>query len=199
MNSITMKRKLFILALLSGLITATGCKHQPSDKTEKVTATIKDDCGQPMDNASLVLSHLTIAREHTLAYDRLWRRQHGKDAAPIHAFTIRAVDLLAALGMPATLAVSDSCRFKHIRVYMGYDSSKAGFKLYIVPVDGACLKGKNSSTWYAGTDVLLDKYANPIMAAESGSSGMVSTDTYVLDLNAPCPNTCPKETPLTAP
>jgi hypothetical protein len=194
-----MQQHLFTLTLLAGLIIATGCNQQPFGKTEKVTLTKKDDCGQAMDNASLVLCHLTTAREHTGAYDRLWRRQHGKDATPIHAFTIRAVDLLAALGMSPTLADDSSCRFKHIRVYMGYDSLKAGFKLYIVPVDGACLKGENSSMWYAGTDVFLDKHATPVMAVDSGSNGMASTDTYVLDLNAPCPNTCPKETPLTAP
>jgi hypothetical protein len=190
-----MKQRLFILALLSGLIIATGCNHQPSGKTE----IIQDDCGQPMNNASLVLSHFTTARENIAVYDRLWRRQHGEKATPIHAFTIRAVDLLAALGMDPKLANAASCRFKHIRVYLGHDSINTVFKLYIVPVDGACLKGENSSTWEAGTDVFLDKQANPIMAVDSGSNSMASTNTYVLDLNAPCPNTCAKETPLTAP
>jgi len=185
-----MTQRLFSIALLLAVISTAACEHPQSPVPKNESAAIQGDCGQALDTAYRVLCPLTTARQYTHSYDSICHHIHGNDDLTIHAYTIRAVDLLAAMGLPPTLADSSICRFKHIRVYMGYEN-KVGFKLFIVPVDGACLKGKDSSMWAAGNDVLLDKYARPILAPDSSSNGMVTTDTYVLDLNAPCPNTCP--------
>jgi hypothetical protein len=99
--------------------------------------------------------------------------------APIKAFTIRAEDLFAALGMPDT---NIKPLYTHARVYLAYRID-VGFKLYVVPVEGADLNSGN-----AGTDVLIDStgHANPNSELNK----------YVLDLNAPCPSICDQNSPL---
>ncbi|MEI3800356.1 MULTISPECIES: hypothetical protein [unclassified Chitinophaga] len=186
-----MKQHLFSLLLLVGL--AVGCKNQPSAGTAKPGPATKNDCNQVTDSVGRVLVNLVTARQRIQSYDSLCRL-HWKGAEPIEAYTIRAVDLLAAMGLPPELADSSICRFKHIRVYLGFQD-KVGFKLYVVPVDNACMKGKDPAKWNAGTDVILDKDANPILA-NIDSTGIAAYDKYVLDLNAPCPNTCPEPGPL---
>lgn len=187
-----MKQHLFPLILVLGLSTA-GCKNQPSAGTAKPGTTSANDCNQITDSVGRVLVNLVTARQSIQSYDSLCRI-HWKGTAPVESYTIRAVDLLAAMGLPPELADSSICRFKHIRVYLGFQE-KVGFKLYLVPVDNACLKGKDPSKWNAGMDVILDKEANPILA-NIDSTGTAAYDQYVLDLNAPCPNTCPQPGPL---
>ncbi|MCW3465004.1 hypothetical protein [Chitinophaga nivalis] len=183
-----MKRSPFFFAVLLMLAMIAGCKQQVADHTTTTPVVNSNDCGQATDSVTRILTRLTTARENILAYDKL-NRKHWKHREPVEAYTIRAVDLLTAMGMPASMADSAICRFKHVRVYLGYHE-QAGFKLYVVPVDNACLKGSDPRKWNAGTDVMLDKQANPIMESIS-PSGMANYDRYVLDLNAPCPNTCP--------
>jgi hypothetical protein len=177
-----MKQHLFIFTLLVMM----GCHERPSATTSKDSIIAENNCRQAQDTVQRVLANLGEARRNIEHYQQLCRK--WKEKEPIEAYTIRAVDLLTAMGLPASLADSDSCRFKHIRVYMGYDDA-IGFKLYIVPVTGACLQG-NISQWNLGMDVKLDKDGLPVMRG-IGSPAIESTDNYVLDLNAPCPNTCP--------
>ncbi|NML37718.1 hypothetical protein HHL17_10985 [Chitinophaga sp. G-6-1-13] len=182
-------KHLFSLALLLGLV-AAGCQNQPSPGSNKPDTPPKTDCSQTPDNAGRVLANLVTARRNIYSYDSLCHK-HWDGIPPIESYTIRAVDLLAAMGMPTDLADSAMCRFKHIRVYLGFQD-KVGFKLYIVPVTGACLQDKNPSKWTAGRDVILNKDANPIIVPID-SAAIAETDRYVLDLNAPCPKTCPIE------
>jgi hypothetical protein len=188
-----MKQKLFILGLSLGLSAAMGCSDQPVAKEKNERAVTQNDCGQAVDTVNRVLVPLTKALKDIYSYDSL-NRLHWKGTTPIESYTIRAVDLLAAMGMPATLADSSICRFKYVRVYMAF-RNKVGFKLYIMPVDNACLKGNDPSKWKGGNDVLLDKNGNPIMIPLD-STAIASDDEYLLDLNAPCPNTCPSGKPL---
>ncbi|MBC9914311.1 hypothetical protein [Chitinophaga varians] len=182
-------KHLFSLALLLGLA-AAGCQDQPSSGNNTPDTPPKIECSQASDKVGRVLADLVTARRNIYSYDSLCRR-HWDGIAPIESYTIRAVDLLAAMGMPPNLADSAMCRFKHVRVYLGFQD-KVGFKLYIVPVTGACLQDKNPDKWLAGRDVILNKEANPIIAPID-SAAIAETDRYVLDLNAPCPKTCPIE------
>lgn len=107
---------------------------------------------------------------------------------PIRAFTIRAVDLFAAMGMK----VQDSVKFEHIRVYLGYSKEANQFKLFILPVQNANIVDSN-----AGSDVLLDSTGNYLPPSDKFPlpPGFL-INKYVLDLNAPCPNLCDTRTPL---
>lgn len=179
-----MKQTLLILTLLSTLM---SCNHQP------VRSVVENDCSQAEDSIPHVLCRLTTARQNIRTYLDFCRK-HGEGDSVIESFTIRAVDLLGALGMPASYADSAICKYKHVRVYMGYQA-KAGFKLYIVPVRNACLKGKDPSKWNGGEDLLLDERGEP-QEVNTDSTAMLVDNTFVLDLNAPCPNTCPTNSPL---
>jgi hypothetical protein len=106
-------------------------------------------------------------------------------ATAITAYTIRAIDMLAAMGLPSNLVNSKECKYKYARVYLAVDSLLK-FKLYILPVQGA-----NLTDSIGGTDIYLNskgKYKNP--ATQDGDS-----DKYMLDLNAPCPSTCADNPP----
>src|SRR6185437_10946318 len=108
---------------------------------------------------------------------------------PIQGYTIRSLDLLMAMGIADTALDSNEVLHKFVRVYLGYDTSNkvhAGFKLYILPVDSAYLGGDDSSKWIAGYDLLLDSLGKAIHWGHTTTT----TTPYVLDLNAPCPNTC---------
>lgn len=187
-----MLHPLFRLTLAAGIITATACNQPSSEKTEKPP--VKDtvltaSCRQALDKVPQVLCSYTDYLSHRAAYEDLNKKNGMKE--PVLAYTVRAVDLLAAMGMNPTLADSAECRYKHIRVYLGFDPARKGFKLYITPVDGACLQDKDSTRWKAGKDVFLDKNGNIINPVQM--KNYTADQAYVLDLNAPCPNTCPEE------
>ena len=96
---------------------------------------------------------------------------------PIKAFTIRAVDLFEAMGIPVSDTTKIKPRYKHIRVYLGMNY-KNEFKLFLTPVEGADL---NAVPPIAGRDVILKgKY-----------KGLGDDGDYMLDFTQPCPNTCP--------
>jgi hypothetical protein len=65
------------------------------------------------------------------------------------------------------LSPDTDCQFYGCRVYLGLDTSSQ-FKLYLTPLDSK------------GEDIILDNYGVE----------------YLLDLNAPCPSTCGKDTLL---
>lgn len=99
----------------------------------------------------------------------------------ITAYTIRAVDLFGALGMPGSYVDSSICKYKYARVYLGMDSLNT-FKLYMVPVVDA-----NLDSAYGGRDIHLDSLGRAIHQTDITAG---EADEYVFDLNAPCPNTC---------
>src|SRR5882757_7094524 len=108
-----MKLTLFTLTLFLGLFAVAGCNSKQPNKTENVPASMQDDCGQALDTVNRVLCPLTTARQHTQAYDSLCHYVHGNDSLTIHAYTIRAVDLLAAMGMPTNLVDATRSRLHH--------------------------------------------------------------------------------------
>jgi hypothetical protein len=175
-----MKMTIFYLVIITGLMVAIGCNTAASGTLEKHgndTATY---------HIKHVLCRLDSARQDILYFNSLCQT-HLKDTnPPISAYTIRAIDLLGALGLPATLG--DSARYKHIRMYIGYRQN-SGFKLYLVPVDSASLAGTDPSQWRGGYDVLLDSVGKGIPRHKMNLRNDTETG-YVLDLNAPCPNTC---------
>lgn len=93
---------------------------------------------------------------------------------PIRAYTIHAEDMLLALGIDPSKV---ECRYSHARVYIGLNDSSR-FKLYFTPVLDADL---HPDAMNAGRDTILrDADGNQ----------------FVMDLNAPCPNTCDVQSPL---
>lgn len=166
--------KILFALVISGLFAFTACtQQQPAAAEIDQTAT---------DSARLSMSRLLFSLDTAIrdvkTFDML-SREKLHDTIPIKAFSIRSEDLLIAMGMKKRKDGSyTACEFRDIRVYLGYDTS---FKLFIVPVKDADLdKG------IAGTDVFLDKHCKPIPPHKDGAA----TTAYVLDLNAPCPNTC---------
>jgi hypothetical protein len=106
----------------------------------------------------------------------------------INAYTIRAEELLAAMGIDSNL-VKGKIGYNHIRVYPAYRKG-IGFKLYIYPVEGA-----NLSKGIGGYDMVFDKNGK-ITGRKKGKAYWLQgadgdEDGYGLDLNTPCPTTCP--------
>lgn len=85
----------------------------------------------------------------------------------VRAYTISSVDMLQVLGVnPETIRSNyDSCR-----AYLGYDENNL-FRLYLTPI-------KNNR------DVFLN------FQSSRGGTGAPNGSSYVMDLIAPCPNTC---------
>lgn len=103
----------------------------------------------------------------------------------IRGYTIRAVDLFGALGIPGSYVDSPMCRYTHIRVYLGLDRDSA-FRLYILPTKNVSLDSSQG-----GQDLYLDSLGNIL-----DPTTQVAASPFVLDLNAPCPNTCATNPPL---
>ena len=173
-----MKRNMCIAMMAFGLlvIACSQPNQQNNPKPQPLTPL-------PPDNLSAVVYPLDSARIDTTCYDSV-NRHHWNGVVPIKAYTIRAEDLLGALGIPAKYADSSITQYKHARVYLGFRKGK-GFKLFIVPVLGADL---SDSIPKGGIDVYLNKQGLPI--PPDSLKFYSADDEYVLDLNAPCPNTC---------
>jgi hypothetical protein len=86
----------------------------------------------------------------------------------LRAYTISGHDMLQVMGADTT--VMKQCIYDSCRAYLGYDSNH-NFKLYLTPI-------KNQK------DVFLN--FNPRKRVGS----VPDNSSYVLDLIAPCPNTC---------
>jgi hypothetical protein len=184
-----MKLILFCIVLAAGIAAATGCNDNSVKPTGGDHPSRDSTSGCNNDTLSRVLCRVDSAREDIRLFDSL-SRVYLQDSIPIRAYTIRAVDLLDALGLPVGLADSSICQYKYIRTYLGYRQG-TGFKLYIVPVKDACLKNN-----IGGDDVLLNSLGR---AVKIDSRGFPEEQEYVLDLNAPCPKTCPDNSPFMHP
>jgi hypothetical protein len=196
MTHTTCKRML-TASLTSLLMITAGCHDQPSTNTADGANANTDAGGTKAnannpgtkipDNPAKVVYHLTDAQKDVREFYQLCR-DSLKGLIPIKAYTIRAEDLLAALGMDPKLVNSDQCIYHHVRVYLGFKKEQ-GFKLFMIPVEGADLSAPDSSAWQAGADILLDSTGKP--GCRGSKVHLASADEYVLDLNAPCPTTCP--------
>lgn len=179
-----MKITIVNLVMAMSIMIATGCNTQSSGTLEKHD---KDTLHQ----IHHVLCRLDSAQADIQYFNLLCQNQLKDTGYRINAYTIRAIDLLDALGLPVTL--EDSATYDHIRMYLAY-RPKTGFKLFLVPVDSASLKGSDPAKWRAGYDVLLDSAGRAIPPNSPLRNSLESE--YVLDLNAPCPKTCPQNSPL---
>jgi hypothetical protein len=180
-----MKKITLNLILALGLLAIAGCQESSPAVIEKNPAPVPD-------NIKNVLMPLKTARQSITRLDKLCEDSLGYQL-PIRAYTIRAEELFAAMGMPDTLANSALCKYKHIRVYLGFQEKK-GFKLFLVPVEGANISGTDSSKWVGGRDLMLDSNGTAIRHVPGKAT--LPTDEFVLDLNAPCPNTCAADSSL---
>jgi hypothetical protein len=150
-----------------------ACGTQPKDDTTDV------DQGPAVAEYAL---DLDSAKLYIKRYDSISRLK--LDGIPINAYTIRAADLLEALGLPENTKV----KYTHARVYLGIDKNNK-FRLFLTPVEGASIaKGE------AGKDVILNGPHKRTLA--DASDVEASTGSYVLDFTAPCPKTCPSGSQL---
>ncbi len=149
-------------------------------------------CSQPKEETDTEKKAPAVA-EYALDLDSAVYYIHRYDSVskanlqgsiPIKAFTIRAADLLQALGLPEKTPVN----YTHARVYLGMDKNNQ-FRLFFTPVEGASIKNG-----IAGQDVILK---GPHKHGLADADNSLATDgSYVLDFTAPCPNTCPNGSPL---
>ncbi|NOS94066.1 MAG: hypothetical protein HOP30_19285 [Cyclobacteriaceae bacterium] len=126
---------------------------------------------------------LDSAIQYVNRYDSI-AKASLKDTIPFKAFTVRAVDLLEALGLPENTKV----KYTHARIYLGMDQNDH-FRLFFTPVQGASIKNGE-----AGQDVILKGPHKHGLAEDAKLQ--LSNGSYVLDFTAPCPNTCPNGSPL---
>lgn len=129
---------------------------------------------------------LATAEEGIKSYKALMRQNFT--GIPVNAFTIRVDDFLEVIGYTREQIAqlpAPATPHSHARMYMGYDSV-AGYKLYLVPVDGANLNPPVKP----GLDVIPSgEYQG--LPGEKPSIGE-----YVYDLIAPCPSSCDTTSPL---
>ncbi len=166
-----MKKVIYILACITSL---SACTQQDTKPTTLVQEEHMAEYALPLDTAVDY-----VKRYNTLAMEVL------KDSAPIKSYTIRAADLIEAMGMP--LSYVDSVKYDHVRVYIGVDGNNK-FRLLLTPVQGA-----NIYKDIAGNDVILEGAftSGPRSAGANASQGK-----YVMDFTGPCPNSCSANSPL---
>lgn len=186
-SSFLLSASLLLLAACSGLNT------NPPVAADAPPVT--DTCA--IDSIRDVMEPLDSARANVACFDSLYTLfikelrsdsgNAGKNNAVIKAFTVHAIDLFAAMGMK--LDQQNLPKYNYIRVYLGFDLAAKQFKLYIVPVKGACI---NNQCKLPGNDLMLrpngEPYPDPRLMPDSPQ--------YVLDLNAPCPSICDNASPL---
>ncbi len=164
-----MKKSIYFLSLI---VLVTAC-----NPSEKKTA----------DNPTKGPAHFALSLDSAVAYTKRYRkisREIFKDTVPVKAFTVRAEDLIESLG----IAGVDSIKYKHVRVYLGFDSNNK-FRLFLTPVKDADIKGHKP-----GTDIILNGPFTPGLGDDATS--VTTSGQYVLDFSAPCPVVCPTGSPL---
>jgi hypothetical protein len=159
--------------LLIGGACLSGCTENAIAKDLKINEIAASE------NVSNALYPVNTAITNIQYYNSLVQQCSG-NYVKARAFTIRSEELLAAMGMSPAIAGTKDCVYKHIRVYLAYDSL-GGPQLFIVPVEGA-----NLAVNEGGKDVFLDRTG----AAVTNPGSYKPEDLYVLDLIAPCPATC---------
>lgn len=132
-----------------------------------------------------LLYSLASASADIKSFDSLVCTMKKNNIITPKAYTIHNCDLLRAMGMSC-----DSATDMHVRVYLGYHAG-VGLKLFVVPAKDVIKSALTDSITAAGTDYFLDS-TGAIVRYNSNSGATYN----VLDLNAPCPNTCDKGSPL---
>jgi len=176
-----MKKSVFG-AVVALLLIVLSCQEKSNDTA---ATQLQSSSSKPDTTTTLYAVPYDTAKKNMHRYDVKMRtydslvekalNKKGPARVPVRAFTVRAADLLEALGLP----VADTAKvtYDHVRIYFGINGDDK-FKLYLTPVEGADL---SSNPPKAGVDVILKgKY-----------TGLGSYGSYVLDFSAPCPPTCP--------
>lgn len=166
-----MKKVIYILACVVSLSSCTQTETKTTLPTQE-------------ENIAEYALPLDTAIAFTRRYNNLALRVLG-DSAPIKSYTIRAIDLLEAMGMP--LAYADSAAYDHVRVYIGVDSRNK-FRLLLTPVDGAVI-----SKGISGEDKILEGL---FTSGLRSSTDNPLSGQYVMDFTGPCPNSCATSSPL---
>lgn len=163
-------KSLIFSGLLLFLIGCSNSENTPQNADSAAGAKrteLNESAGNSMDTVPLAVAQVNI-RHYLDTCDTIL------GTIPIRAYTVHANDMLLSLGIdPSTVKP----QYNYARVYLGLDANN-NFKLYFTPVSGADLK---PGVMNPGTDVILKD--------EDGNG-------YVMDLNAPCPNTCDVNSPL---
>lgn len=165
--------KNFSIAMLALLM--LSCQQPTSDQAEVSSYEVEDS------EPSMYAVSYSEAEKNINYYDSMARKYLKTD--PIRAFTIRSIDLIESMGLSTDL--DSIAKYKHVRIYMGLDSTNT-FKMYLTPVQGAKLsEGK------AGKDVILD---GPYEGIPNGNGELLNDNgPYMMDFTKPCPTTCPEQ------
>lgn len=162
-----MKKVFYLLGCITLLSACTQKEKTETSTTTAQEATVAE-YALPLDTA------IAYAKRYNYMANKVL-----KDPAPIRAYTIRAADLLEAMGLP--LNYVDSAMYDHVRVYIGMDANNK-FRLLLTPVENADIaNGK------AGDDVILK---GPFSSGNATSGDPVMQGQYVMDFTGPCPNSC---------
>lgn len=101
-------------------------------------------------------------------------KKYFRDSIPIRSYSINKSDIFGVLGVTSV----PNCAFDHCRVYIGLTNNYK-FKLYMTPTVLKPDPANPKDSIYM--DVILKDYAGK---------------QFLYDLNAPCPSTCDKYSPL---
>lgn len=139
---------------------------------------------------STVLKPYDTAKRDIAYYDTICRRILNRAEPPIEYFTVRATDLLAAMGID-TLYARNAAEYNHryVRVTIGFSQADTAFKLYIQPVLHANLGPSGAISagipLYFRHNGVIDSTERDLIVSTNPTDSL-----YVADLNAPCPRTC---------
>lgn len=154
---------LFSLMVISILL--ASCKNEPAKKPDSTGFDIQ----------RYLVDAATVQRDIE-RYDEISRKIF-KDSLPIKYYTVRAIDLMAAMDVKDT-----SCTYHYVRVNLALDSNYK-FKLYVQPVIDALISPEEPDKNTAGIGYFFNEKGDIISANSPGTK-------FLADLNAPCPNTC---------
>ena len=191
-----MKNKLFTFLLTIGvtaavtfIFTSTACNNKNDEKKSDAKSNVRqaDSCSNIQ-----VLYPASSAQQDIAGFQNLWNSLNSagnlKTFNQIESFTVRAKDLIMAMGMDTSNL--SSMLYDHVRVYLGYNQQNNAFKLFFVPVTGASICNDQP-----GNDVMIGSNGLPSPPPAGGyAPGLQGLN--VLDLNKPCPSLCDRSSVL---
>ena len=175
-----MKKSTPLLCLAAAALLSVSCTNNNRPAPDFVGSAIRLDSTD-----SSIFRPWSLAKQDILNYDKVCDTLFHGDT-PIHYYTVRVQDLLAAMGADSSLLTSPGAfKYHYVRVTIALEKDINQFKLYVQPVKGGDLDlagpGKKAGTaLFFRRNGSIDSIPNPGLDA----------DIYVADLNAPCPNTC---------
>jgi hypothetical protein len=167
-----MKKCILLIASAIALYGITACSRDK--KQEPKAAADKKLAAQESIQESLV--SYEVASADIKRYDSLYRANFHNNP-PIMYYTVRSIDLMAAMDIKDT-----ACNYQYVRVNLALDTAFR-FKLYVQPVVNAYISKDKPSKNTGGTGYYFNEKGEII-------SPEANDPRYLADLNAPCPNTC---------